>query len=110
MIEKAVALASQWAVFEPNDTVTRTRLHLSLTSFLLELWRRGALAGATPQEGFFVRCDDDTNPPEVRNRGELVAEVGVAAVKPFEFVVLGVGRVQNQFEVTETSTQSGVLA
>jgi phage tail sheath protein FI len=110
MIEEAIMLASQWAVFEPNDATTRARLHLSLTSFLLELWRRGALAGATPQESFFVRCDEETNPPEVRNCGELVAEVGVAAVKPFEFVVLRVGRVQNQFEIYETGTPSGVLA
>jgi hypothetical protein len=109
MIEEAVAIACQWAVFEPNDASTRTKLHLSLTSFLLLLWQQGALAGATPQEGFFVRCDEATNPPDARARGELVADVGVAPVKPFEFVMLRVGRAQNQFEVVEAGVMTGVL-
>jgi phage tail sheath protein FI len=110
MIEEAVTLAIQWAVFEPNDVSTRSKLHLSLTAFLVELWRRGMLAGATPPAAFFVRCDDENNPPDARANGRLLAEVGVAAVKPFEFVVLRVGRVDNQFEVAEAGTVTGVLA
>jgi hypothetical protein len=110
MIEKAVRLSIQWATFEPNDAATRTTLHLSLTAFLLALWQKGALAGKAPAEAFFVRCDEDTNPPEARANGQLLAEVGVAAVKPFEFIVLRVGRVDNEFEVTEAGTVAGVLA
>jgi phage tail sheath protein FI len=108
MIEKALALACQWAVFEPNDAATRSQLHLSMTSFLLQLWQGGALAGRTPPEAFFVRCDEDTTPADARARGELVAEVGVAAVKPFEFVVVRVGRVDNQFEIAEAGPVTGM--
>jgi len=105
MIERAVALASQWAVFEPNDDNTRAKLHLSLTSFLVALWQRGALAGKTPQGAFFVRCDTTNNPPDDRANGRMVADVGVAAVTPFEFIVLRVGRADNEFEVAETGAE-----
>jgi phage tail sheath protein FI len=110
MIEKAILLAAPWAVFEPNDTTTRARLHLSLSSFLLALWQRGALAGHAPQEAFFVRCDETNNPPSARDAGHLLAEVGVAAVTPFEFVVLRVGRVDNQLEIAEAGTVAGASA
>jgi phage tail sheath protein FI len=110
MIEKAIGIACQWAVAEPNDTQTRARLHLSLTSFLLAEWQKGALAGAAPREAFFVRCDQTNNPAEGRNRGQLVAEVGVAAVTPFEFVVVRVGRVDNGLEIEEHGVVQGVPA
>lgn len=110
MIEKAIGLACQWAVLEPNDAATRSKIHLSLTSFLLLMWQRGALAGATPAEGFFVRCDEDTTPAAARDRGELVAEVGVAPVKPLEFIVLRVGRIDDQFEIEETGAMSAVAS
>ena len=101
MIQKAIAHAIQWAVFEPNDTFTRSKLHLSLTSFLLELWQKGALMGAAPNEAFMVKCNEENNPPTERGNGRLLAEVGVAPSKPFEFVVLRVGRVNNEFEIAE---------
>jgi phage tail sheath protein FI len=104
MIEKAVAAALQWAVFEPNDFLTRSKIGLSLTNFLATLWRGGALMGDSPEEAFFVRCDETNNPPEDRNQGRLLAEVGVAASQPFEFVVVRVGRTDNAFEITEAET------
>ena len=110
MIESAIRLAIQWAAFEPNDTLTRTTLHLSLSTFLIALWQKGALAGKTPQEAFFVRCDEANNSPEDRGQGRLLAEVGVAAVKPFEFVVLRVDRVDNQLEIAEAGTMAGAFA
>jgi phage tail sheath protein FI len=110
MIEKAIQLAIRWAVFEPNDAATRSTLHLSVTAFLLALWQKGALAGNAPADAFFVRCDEHDNPPDARARGEMLAEIGVAAVTPFEFVVLRVGRVDNDFEVAEAGTVAGVLA
>jgi hypothetical protein len=110
MVAQAVALGCQWAAFEPNDTHTRARLHLSLTSFLLAQWQKGALAGHTPQAAFFVRCDETNNPADARARGQLVAEVGVAAVRPFEFVVVRVGRVEDQFEVEELTWPQEVTA
>jgi phage tail sheath protein FI len=101
MIEKAIYLSTQWAVFEPNDPFTRAKLRLSLTSFLIALWQQGALMGDMIDAAFFVRCDDDNNPPSERANGRLLAEVGVAPSQPFEFVVLRVGRAQNEFEVRE---------
>jgi phage tail sheath protein FI len=58
-----------------------------ITAFLTRVWRDGALFGRTPQEAFFVQCDAETNPPEVRDAGQVVAIIGVAPVKPAEFVV-----------------------
>jgi phage tail sheath protein FI len=103
MIEKAVYICTQWAVFEPNDHITRAKMHLSLTGFLAALWQQGALMGKEIKEAFFVRCDEGNNPPDARANGQLLAEVGVAPSKPFEFVVLRVGRTQNEFEVREAA-------
>ena len=103
MIEKAVDVATRWAVFEPNDMLTRAKLHLVLTSFLLSLWQRGALMGGSASEAFFVKCDEENNPPSERDQGRLLAVVGVAPARPFEFIILRVGRAHNQFEITEAS-------
>jgi phage tail sheath protein FI len=101
MIEKAVDHSIQWAVFEPNDLATRTKITLALIGFLYSLWQQGALAGKSAEEAFFVKCDEEINPPAERGRGRLLALVGVAPAQPFEFVVLRVGRVENAFEITE---------
>ena len=101
MIEKAIDVATQWATFEPNDVSTRTKIHLVLTSFLISLWQRGALMGNAAEEAFFVKCDEENNPPSERANGRMLATVGVAPSHPFEFVILRVGRAQNQFEITE---------
>jgi hypothetical protein len=103
MIAKAVYLSTQWAVFEPNDTFTRAKLRLAITSFLLALWRQGALVGGTAEAAFFVQCDEENNPSYERDRGRLVADIGVAPAYPFEFVVVRVGRTDNEFEITEPS-------
>lgn len=101
MIAKALTLSTQWAAFEPNDTFTRSKLRLALTSFLLALWQQGALVGGTADAAFFVRCDEENNPPYERDRGRLLAEVGVAPSVPYEFVVVRVGRTGNEFEIRE---------
>jgi phage tail sheath protein FI len=101
MIERSVARAVRWVVFEPNDAVLRSLVALSIGSFLESLWRRGALLGTQPEEAFFVRCDETNNPRAVRDAGGLVAEVGVAVVKPAEFVVFRVARTHDELEVTE---------
>ena len=58
-----------------------------MNAFLNGQWAAGALVGATPEQAFYVRCDETTNPPEVRDLGQVVAEIGVAVVRPAEFVV-----------------------
>ena len=109
MIEKAIDVSIQWAVFEPNDVVTRAKLRLVLLSFLLALWQRGALMGNAADEAFRVKCDEENNPPSERENGRLLAEVLVAPSQPFEFIVLRVGREDNAFEITEASDRTGVM-
>jgi uncharacterized protein len=103
MIEKAISVATQWAVFEPNDGPTRTKLRLSLNSFLIALWQKGALQGDSAAAAFYVKCDATNNPQVAVDNGQLLAEVGVAPSVPFEFVVLRIGRVDNEFQVTDVS-------
>jgi len=103
MIEKALEIALQWVVFEPNNAITRARVMMSVTVFLLGLHESGALAGEAPEEAFFVKCDLDNNPSEQRDNGELLVEIGIAPAKPFEFIVLRVGRVHSAIEVAEAS-------
>lgn len=107
MIEKAILVACQWATFEPNSSRTRAKLSLAITSFLIALWQRGALVGKSARAAFFVHCDEANNPPRQRNEGRMIAQVGVAPAKPFEFVVLRIGRADNQFEVSEADAPQG---
>jgi hypothetical protein len=100
MIEKAAGRASQWAVFEPNSFVTRNRLRLIIETFLEDLWRGGALAGAQPEQAFFVRCDETTTPAAARDNGQLLALVGVAPAIPGEFVVVRIGRTVGEVSST----------
>jgi phage tail sheath protein FI len=108
VIEKAIYVSTQWAVFEPNNEITQAKLRLSLTSFLIALWQKGALAGATTDAAFFVRCDQTTSPAPQRANGQLVALVGVAPVNPFEFIVVRVGQTANELEITEQAIGAGV--
>ena len=80
----------QWAVFENNDRFLWKQLVHQVTSFLLELWQAGFFKGATPEDAFYVKCDEETNPPEVREAGQVVVECGVAPVRPAEFVIFKV--------------------
>lgn len=101
MIERAIDISLQWAVFEPNDWRTRMKISLVVGGFLRSLWNQGALAGSLIEQAFFVRCDESNNPASVRDVGALVLDIGVAPVSPFEFVVLRIGRDNNGFALTE---------
>jgi hypothetical protein len=92
MIAEAIEEGHQWAVFEPNGPELRAALTHSLTQFLAGLWRRGAFAGTSPDEAFGVKCDEENNPPEVIDAGQVVAEIAVAPVRPYEFIRLRLGR------------------
>jgi uncharacterized protein len=107
MIEKALEIALHWVVFEPNGPLTRARVTMSVTMFLLGLHEAGMLAGATPEESFTVRCDADNNTSELTDLGELLVEVGVAPVVPFEFVVVRVGRVSDSLIVRSQASPQG---
>lgn len=87
-LEESLDEATQWVVFEPNSPALWGSIIRNITAFLLRVWRDGALYGATPEEAFFVKVDEENNPEEVRNVGQLVIEVGVAPVRPAEFVII----------------------
>lgn len=92
MIEESIANGTRWTVFEPNDEGTWKAVERDIRAFLTLIWRDGALMGNTPEEAFFVKCDAETNPPEVIDAGRLVVEIGIAPVKPAEFVIFRIGQ------------------
>ncbi|MET8348415.1 MULTISPECIES: phage tail sheath subtilisin-like domain-containing protein [unclassified Micromonospora] len=86
-IEQAIANGTRWMVFEPNDFTLWRSIRRDIGAFLTRVWRDGALLGRSPEEAFFVKCDEETNPPDVRDAGMVIAHIGIAVVKPAEFVV-----------------------
>ena len=92
MVESSILTGTQWAVFEPNDQALWEGVKRTLTGFLRGLWSAGALFGASADEAFYVKCDAETNPPESIDAGLLVVEVGIAPVKPAEFVVFRISQ------------------
>ncbi|MEV5775425.1 phage tail sheath subtilisin-like domain-containing protein [Streptomyces antimycoticus] len=86
-LEESILAGTQWVVFEPNDDALWARIRRTISAFLVNEWRKGALFGLTPDEAFYVKCDRETNPPESIDAGQVICEVGVAPVKPAEFVV-----------------------
>ncbi len=90
MLRRALEEGTQWAVFEPNEPRTWERLSNSVDEFLKRLWADGYFAGATPEESYFVKCDASTNPPEGRQAGQLLIEVGIAPAIPAEYIIFNV--------------------
>ncbi len=100
-VEESIEGGTQWAVFEPNDMDLWQRVKRTITAFLTRIWRDGALFGATAEEAFFVKCDEELNPPEVRDAGQLIVEIGIAPVKPAEFVIFRISQWQGGGSVEE---------
>jgi phage tail sheath protein FI len=101
MIEKAIDLSTQWAVFEPHNAELRQKLVQSISSFLESIWQRAMLAGATREEAYFVKCDGTNNPPASVDAGRIITDVGVAPAVPAEFVIFRVGRTVEELEIVE---------
>lgn len=91
-LRESIDQGTQWVVFEPNDPSLWAKITRNITAFLTNIWRAGALFGTTPQEAFYVKCDAETNPPDVRDLGQVVTEIGVAVVKPAEFVIFRISQ------------------
>jgi phage tail sheath protein FI len=83
-IERALA----GVAFEPNDFLLWVRIERELRAYFGQLFRQGALKGGTEDEAFYVQCNAETNPPEVREAGRVVTEIGLAPATPSEFVVV----------------------
>lgn len=88
----SIQSGTSWAVFEPNDQTLWGQLRVSVTNFLMGVWREGGLFGASPDEAFFVKCDTETNPPDLIDVGQVNIQVGVAPVKPAEFVIFQISQ------------------
>jgi len=88
MIEESLYRGTQWAVFEPNGAALWAQLRLNVSSFLHELFRDGAFAGATPEASYFIKCDEETNTRGDMDRGCVNFVVGFAPLEPAKFVIL----------------------
>ena len=91
-VEQSILRGTDWVVFEPNDERLWDAVKRTVTMFLRRVWRDGALFGANANEAFFVKCDAENNPPETRDVGQLMIDVGIAPVKPAEFVVFRISQ------------------
>lgn len=101
LIEESISESTRWIVFEPNDRTLWNAIRRDVTAFLLTFWREGALMGATPEQAFYVKCDEETNPPESIDLGRVVIEIGIAPVKPAEFVMFRVRQLEAGTEIEE---------
>ena len=90
-LEQSIHDGLQWVVFEPNGEPLWKAVRQTITNFLLNNWRSGALMGTKPEEAFFVRCDSSTMTQNDIDNGRLIVEIGVAPVRPAEFVIIRIG-------------------
>jgi uncharacterized protein len=89
MVEESVKKSTYWAVFEPNDANTWVKVRGMIENYLVQKWRDGALAGATPKDAFFVKCGlGITMSAQDILEGRMIVEIGMAAVRPAEFIIL----------------------
>lgn len=94
MIEESILDGTRWIVFEPNDRMLWQAIRRDVSAFLMGFWRGGALMGRTAEEAFYVKCDEETNPTESINEGKVVIEIGIAPVRPAEFVIFRISQYQ----------------
>jgi uncharacterized protein len=104
MIEESIVRSTRWVVFEPNDAALWRSIRRDIGHFLSIQWRAGALTGATADEAFFVKCDAETNPEEIIDAGQVVTLIGLAPVKPAEFVIFRIGQHAAGAEVTKAAS------
>jgi phage tail sheath protein FI len=100
-IEESIEEGTQWVVFEPNAEPLWQRLIRTVSDFLTRVWRDGALMGTTAEEAFFVKCDRTTMTQDDINNGRLICLIGIAPVRPAEFVIFRIHQWQGGSEITE---------
>jgi phage tail sheath protein FI len=94
MIEQTILRNTRFAVFQPNDPTLWKTITGAVTKFLRTVYHDGALMGATAEEAFFVKCDAESNPQEIIDLGQVVTVIGVAPVKPAEFIIFQIGQTE----------------
>ncbi|MEU0885670.1 phage tail sheath C-terminal domain-containing protein [Lentzea sp. NPDC005914] len=100
-IEESIRRGTQWVVFEPNNPDLWARVRRTVSAFLHQLWMQGALVGATPEQAFFIACNDSNNTQASIDDGKLIVDVGIAPVKPAEFVIFRISQWQGGAETAE---------
>lgn len=100
-LEESIDEGTQWVVFEPNNEKLWDRVRQTITQFLTRVWRDGALMGTTPEQAFFVKVDRTTMTQDDIDNGRLIVMIGVAPVKPAEFVIFRIAQWQSGSAVTE---------
>jgi hypothetical protein len=86
-LEESIGKGTRWAVFEPNAEPLWESIRNAIENFLMTSWREGALQGAKPEQAFFVKCDRTTMTQDDIDNGRLICEIGIAPVKPAEFII-----------------------
>jgi uncharacterized protein len=99
-VEKSIERGTQWVVFEPNDEPLWARVRQSVSEFLRRLWMDGMLQGSTAEQAYFVRCDRTTMTQGDIDNGRLIMLIGIAPVKPAEFVIFRIGQWTGGSEVS----------
>jgi uncharacterized protein len=100
-LECSIEKGTQWAVFEPNNETLWAKLRTTIVAFLTGVWKDGALMGVKPDEAFFVRCDRATMTQDDIDNGRVICVIGVAPVKPAEFIIFRIGQKAGAFVVSE---------
>jgi len=106
MIKESIAEGTNWIVFEPNDPTLWKSIRRDINAFLTRIWRDGALMGRTPGEAFFVKCDEETNPQEEIDAGRVITLIGIAPVKPAEFIIFKIAQTAAGADVTTGGTNA----
>jgi len=91
-LKRSLRNATKWAVFEPNDQTLWAKVRSTIEVLLLEEWKSGSLVGTKPDQAFFVRCDRTTMTQNDLDSGRLICLIGVALIKPAEFVIFRIGQ------------------
>ena len=100
-VEESIEEGTQWVVFEPNDEKLWARVKQTIIAFLTRVWRDGALMGTKAEEAFFVKCDRSTMTQDDIDNGRLICVIGIAPVKPAEFVIFRIAQWTGGSAVTE---------
>jgi hypothetical protein len=100
MLRKSLINGTQWVSFEPNTPNTWSVLEREIKVFMQKLWSLGYFAGATEAEGYLVKCDSETNAPEIIDSGRLITEIRVAPALPAEYILFTLEQEMNERENT----------
>ncbi len=91
-LEESIEEGTQWVAFEPNNSKLWVQVLRNIHVFLTQVWLNGALPGSTTEEAFYIKVDEDNNPEDVRNAGQLIIEIGIAPIRPAEFVIFRISQ------------------